>query len=107
MDYVSIAHTAGPETAQIMQDSDYIDTCINERARTVDAQQLDDLTRGALILGAEPVDYPLTDGLIIYLQKPAGGITALLIETETAADPEAEERANYIDVLRISKAKIA
>ena len=40
--------------------------------KTIDALQLDPLLTGCEVLGAEPIGYPLTDGVIIYLQKPSG-----------------------------------
>lgn len=76
MNYKYIAETAGQKVAQRIEK----DNEINYKA--VDAEALDDWARGALVLGVEPIDYPDTDGLLIYLKRPAGGVVGLLIETE-------------------------
>ena len=77
MDYQHITAAAGPETARrIEQESDsFIYT-------EVDPETLDDQTRGAVVLGMETIDYPLTDGMIIYLKRPAGDVIGLLLETD-------------------------
>ena len=38
----------------------------------LDAEQLDDLLTGCTITGAEPVDYPVTDGFLLYLIDKTG-----------------------------------
>ena len=102
MDFVEIARRTSPETAQKLQSNDYFDTHIAGQEQEIDAERLDDLTRGAVILGVETIDYPLTDGLYIYMRRPAGDVIALLIETD--AD---EQHGGCYEVLRISKAMIA
>lgn len=62
----------------------------------IDGKQLDEITRGAVVIGAEPIDWPLTDGIYLYLKLPDGETIALLIETESA-DPLKHE------LLRITK----
>lgn len=49
----------------------------------IDGQQLDETMRGAVVIGAEPISWPLTDGIYIYLRRPNGEAIALLIETES------------------------
>ena len=61
-------------------------------------EELDELTRGAVILGVDPVDYPLTDGIYIYMKLPAGDVIALLIESNG-------QGGDY-ETLRISKTAI-
>lgn len=68
----------------------------------IDGEQLDSLVTGALILGAEPMDYPLTDGIIFYIRLPAGDVVALTIET----DIEEPAGGGLYEVLRIRKAPI-
>lgn len=82
MDFVEIARRAGPETARRLQSNDYFDTHIAGHGREVDGERLDELTRGAVILGVEAVDYPLTDGLYIYMRLPAGEVISLSIEAD-------------------------
>ena len=78
MDYKFISAAAGQETAdRIEKDSD----CF--KFEEIDAEALDDLARGAVVLGVETIDYPWTDGLIIYLRQQAGGVVAVLAETGT------------------------
>lgn len=77
MNYQHISEIAGPGVARtIDEDSDSINYS------TIDAEALDELARGAHVLGIETIDYPNTDGLIFYLNRPAGGVVALLIETD-------------------------
>ena len=102
MNFAEIARRTSPEIAQKLQSNDYFDKHIAGQEQAIDGERLDDLTRGAVILGVETVDYPLTDGLYIYMRRPAGDVIALLIETSTAA-----EYSGLCDVLRISKATIA
>ena len=80
MDFVHIARETSPETADKLRSNDYLST----GAADLDGEQLDDLTRGAVILGVETIDYPLTDGLYIYLKRPAGDVIALFLDA--AAD---------------------
>lgn len=102
MDFAEVERRASPGIAQRLQSNDYFNKRISGREQEIDGERLDDLTRGAVILGVETVNYPLTDGLYIYMRRPAGDVIALLIETSTAA-----EYSGLCDVLRISKATIA
>lgn len=56
------------------------------KEQEIDGRLLDSIARGAVVIGAEPVSWPLTDGVYIYLRQPGGEAIALLIETETS-DP--------------------
>lgn len=47
---------------------------------------MDSLLEGNKIIGCEPINYPATDGVIIYLEDSAGKIRVLTIET-TEEDP--------------------
>ena len=102
MNFAEIARRTSPEIAQKLQSNDYFDKHIAGQEQAIDGERLDDLTRGAVILGVETVDYPLTDGLYIYMRRPAGDVIALLIET----DADEQDGGSY-EVLRISKAAIA
>lgn len=98
MDYETIARTAGTETARKLQDDDYFNDHIAGCGKDIDGEELDALTRGAVILGIDPVDYPLTDGLYIYMKLPAGKVMALLIESR--------EQGGDHETLKISGAAI-
>lgn len=102
MDFVEIARRTSPDIAEKLQSESYFDEHIAGQGQDVDGERLDALTRGAVILGVEPIDHPLTDGLYIYLKRPAGDVIALLIET----DADEQDGGSY-EVLRISKALIA
>lgn len=45
--------------------------------KPVHAHNLDKLLEGLTVVGSEPIDYPLTDGLIIYFKDASGHLTAL------------------------------
>ena len=103
MDFELIKGIAGAETAQKLCDHDYFDDHIGRAAGDdIDGEQLDDLIKGAAVLGAQPVDYPLTDGVYIYLKCRTGAVIALLIEFEAEFQDD-----NPHDILRISKTDIA
>ena len=89
-----IAETEGHDLARIIDEESG-----DFEYETIDAEAVDDLARDARILGVETIDYPLTDGLIIYLKRPAGDVMALLIE------PEPDEAGLY-DVLQTKTATI-
>ena len=78
MDYQHIAAAAGAEAAQKIEND-----CESFVYKKIDPETLDDLTRGAAILGTETIDYPLTDGIIIYIKQPAGAVIGLIFETDT------------------------
>ncbi len=77
MDYQYIKATAGEAAARIIEDGDSINY------KKIDPETVDNLARGAVILGAETIDAPAPDGLIMYLKQPGGAVLALVIETET------------------------
>lgn len=81
MDYRHITTIAGPEVAQKINEE--YDSLIY---KAIDAEQLDDLIRGAVILGSETIDYPLTDGMILYLKRPAGDVISVAFDAD--ADPK-------------------
>lgn len=85
MDYRAIEKLAGKDIAQKLEDNDYYDNHISVNGKTVSWYDLDDLTRGAVIIGVDLVDYPLVDGCYIYMKRPAGDVIALLFEPEGAA----------------------
>ena len=51
--------------------------------KSLEWTELEKTIAGYTIIGGEPVDYPNTDGLILYLKSPTGVLVALDIETET------------------------
>ena len=89
MNYTEIAAAAGQEVADRIQDDDYINSFVLPRLVEQKATDIDDLTRGAVILGVEPIAYPLTDGLYIYLKQPAGNIILLTVDNDAAVTTSA------------------
>lgn len=79
MDYQYILLQTGAETAERIDAG--IDYSEYKRA---DPEQLDKLTRGAVVLGMEPIDYPVTDGMILYLKRPAGDVIGVMFEVDGA-----------------------
>lgn len=53
----------------------------NERLR-LNNSSIDQLLTGAVITGAEVVDFPATDGAILYLQLPGGRKAAMAFATD-------------------------
>lgn len=100
LDFKAIADMTSPEAAEKLQDDAYCNRQYENRQQNIDGLLLDDLTRGAVIIGVEPVDYPLTDGLYIYMKRPAGDVIALYIEAELT-DP-----GGTYEALEISKIQI-
>lgn len=103
MNYEKIEQLTGQDTAARLRDAEHIDRQLSQNALQIDPQALDELTRGGVILGVEPVDYPLTDGLEIYIKQPAGGVLALAID----AQQEEDSAGGYLPVvLQVSGADI-
>lgn len=72
---------AGKATAEKIQNESYFEDHIAGDCETLNGDDLDDLTRGATVLGVEPVtDPPLLCGVIIYLKTQPGELVALWIE---------------------------
>lgn len=53
------------------------ETFNNLKWRLIDGRKLESKIAGLTIVGAEPTDYPLTDGITLYLKDKAGKLTAL------------------------------
>ena len=64
------------------------------------AQTIAEAIAGSTITGAEPIDYPLTDGLIIYLIGKSGRQLALEIGADPDTDPT-EGNPFYINFAEI------
>ena len=45
----------------------------------VDGMKLNELVAGQILTGTEPVDYPATDGVLLYLQDSTGAQTVIEI----------------------------
>lgn len=50
-----------------------------ESPKEYDSDDLHDVIAGSVVLAAEPVDYPFTDGIIVYVRKPDRTISAVII----------------------------
>ncbi len=64
----------------------------------LDSAKLDDLLTGCTITGAEPVDYPVTDGFLLYLIDKTG--RRFVLSIDRAEDEDFQEftymsRAHY------------
>lgn len=101
MNFKFIAQLTDPATAEKLQSTEYFNRHISGQEQAADPGRLDDLTRGAVILGAEAVDYPLTDGIILYIKTPAGEVAALFIDVDIT-----EQGGGIYEVLRISRAAV-
>lgn len=53
---------------------------------TVDGMEVGTLIQGATVIGAEPIDYPLTDGVLLYLRDERGHTLVLDIGTDSTED---------------------
>lgn len=71
----------------------------NLQWKAVDGKEADSILTGLKVVGAEPVGYPITDGLILYLQDSEGEVIAL--STEVNTDTPDEENPLYIDIARV------
>lgn len=65
-----------------------------------DAKKLPDMIKGSVVIGCEPVDYPLTDGLDLHLKRPDGSY--IILGLEGAVYPEDDEETDF----RITVAKV-
>lgn len=74
MNYQHIEREAGPAAARIIEAGEPLDY------DQIDPEEVDELTRGALVLGAETIDAPTPDGLIIYMRLQSGKVLALVVE---------------------------
>lgn len=54
--------------------------------KNVDGQQLNGLITGWTVCGAEPINYPITDGAIIYLRDASGNLAAIEMGQEPGGD---------------------
>ncbi len=81
MDYQYIKTMAGAKVVRII-DEEYDDLTYKD----LDPEELDDLIRGSVVLGSETIDYPATDGMILYLKRPAGDVVSVAFDAD--ADPK-------------------
>ena len=81
MDFSFIKALTNRETAQKLCDYEYFNDHIgNTAGEAIDGEALDDLLKGAVVLGAAPVDYPVTDAVYLYFELKTGKIITVLIE---------------------------
>lgn len=63
-----------------MKNLEQIDKALDQTEwKEIDGEELDEILRGKTVAGAEPIDYPLTDGAIFYLTGKDGELSALEI----------------------------
>lgn len=72
----------------------------NLKWKPVDGQELDSIITGLTIVGSEPTDYPLTDGITLYLKNGAGELLALDIGADIYS-VEKEENPFYMALSHI------
>lgn len=67
--------------------------------KAIGENDLNCIIEGMKILGTEPINYPLTDGIIIYLKDKDGAINALDIsisEYETKIELQIADKTNMM-----------
>lgn len=70
-----------------MKNSEQIDKALEwAEWKEIDGKELDEILRGKTVAGAEPIDYPLTDGAILYLTGKDGSLSALEIGVDIYND---------------------
>jgi hypothetical protein len=63
----------------------------------IDGQQLDKKVEHMRLVGAEPISYPLTDGVLLYMQDGQGRLHALQIGADlTEDDPQFEIKIAHL-----------
>jgi len=62
----------------------------------IDGAKLDELLSGCKICGSEPIDYPNTDGVLIYIKDKKGDMAVL----EIGEDPD-EENSFYMRIAKL------
>lgn len=66
--------------AQAVLSDDHMNNYVFPNAQAIEAAQLDEYTRGAVIFGVETIDDPETDGMNLYIRRPAGDCVLLTID---------------------------
>ena len=70
-----------------MKNLEQIDKALDRAEwKEIDGKELEEILRGQTIAGAEPIDYPLTDGAILYLTGKDGKLSALEIGVDIYND---------------------
>lgn len=70
-----------------MKNLEQIDKALDKTEwKEIDGKELEEILRGQTIAGAEPIDYPLTDGAILYLIGKDGKLSALEIGVDIYKD---------------------
>ena len=85
MIHEQIKHLVPAAVADAVLSDEYVNNCVYANMQAIDAAQLDEYTRGAVIFGVEPIDDPEPDGLNVYIRRPAGDCVLLTID---ATDPD-------------------
>ena len=75
----------------------------NLRWEDVDGSKLDKLIEGMTVIGSEPIDYPLTDGIDIYLRGKYGAIYALEICYDNFARDTETENPFYVKLAKVEQ----
>lgn len=68
--------------------------------KPVDGLELEKLIEGMTVIGSEPTDYPLTDGITLYLRAASGRLIALDIGAELYTVGE-DENPFYVRIADI------
>ena len=85
---------------EILMDAKVYD---NLRWEDVDGLKLDKLIEGMTVIGSEPIDYPLTDGIDIYLRGKDGFIYALEIGYDDFARDAETENPFYVKMANVEQ----
>lgn len=85
---------------EILMDAKVYD---NLRWEDVDGLKLDKLIEGMTVIGSEPIDYPLTDGIDIYLRGKDGFIYAFEIGYDDFARDAETENLFYVKMAKVEQ----
>lgn len=80
MIHEQIKHLVPAAIADAVLNDDYMNNNVFPKAQAIEAAQLDEYTRGAVIFGAETIDDPQPDGINLYIRRPGGDHVLLTIE---------------------------
>ena len=69
----------------------------------VDGLKLDTIIEGMTVIGSEPIDYPLTDGIDLYLKDKNGDIYALEIGYDDFARDAETENLFYVKMAKVEQ----
>lgn len=83
MDQIYIRKIIGAKAAEKLCDADLFNDHMSTAEKiNIDWDHLDDMLKGATILGVEPIDRPRTDGVYLHMKLMTGEVVSILIEED-------------------------